>query len=62
MEDEQSFSYKDALRRLIAEIAVGDYRDPLHQRLTFNTAYIEGAALLQLNDTLDSGTPLAGGD
>jgi hypothetical protein len=42
-----------ALRRLVAEIAAGDYRDGLRHRLVRNTAYIEATALLDLRDTLE---------
>ena len=60
MSDEASLSFEGALRGLVAEIAVGDYQDPLRQRLTLNTAYIEAAALLELTDTLAAGTGAAG--
>ena len=56
MEDDATLSFERALRGLVAEIAVGDYRDPLKQRLTLNTAYIEAAALLELTDSLAAGT------
>jgi len=56
MSDEASLAFERALRVLVAEIAVGDYLDPLRQRLTLNTAYIEAVALLALTDSLAAGT------
>jgi hypothetical protein len=45
----------DALRELVAEIAIGDYADrngvPLHN----NLAYLKAKALLELSDAI--GTP-----
>lgn len=42
-----------ALRKLLAEIAAGDYRDRLGHRLVRNTAYLEALALLQLREGLE---------
>jgi hypothetical protein len=42
-----------ALRKLAAEIACADYRDPLGHRLVRNTAFLEAVALLQLRDQLE---------
>ncbi len=41
---------EDALRELVAEIAIGDYRDSHRQRLVMNTAYLKAVALLALAD------------
>ena len=56
MDDDEALSLEEALRRLVAEIAFGSYRDPLGHRLTMNTAYLEAVALLDLSDTLARGT------
>jgi len=45
------------LRALLAEIAIGHYRDQLGQRLTLNTAYLEAWAALELIDTLEHRAP-----
>jgi hypothetical protein len=44
----------DVLRRLVAEIALTDYRDCLGQRLTLNTAYLEAAAVLEISDVIEA--------
>lgn len=56
MPEDRDMTIEAALRRLVAEIAAGEYRDPLGQRLTLNTAYMEAATLLELRDLLGSGT------
>jgi len=56
MEEQKAVSLEDALSRLLAEIAFGDYRDPLGHRLTMNTAYIEAVTILELTDVLGIGT------
>lgn len=43
----------EVLRKLVAEICAGDYRDPLRQRLTRNTAFLEACAYLQLREVLE---------
>ena len=52
MAEEQEISLEATLRRLLAEIAVGDYRDGLGHPLTRNTAYIQAVAMLELVDLL----------
>lgn len=42
-----------ALRRLVAEIAAGDFRDRNGVGLTNNIAYLEAVALLNLTDLLE---------
>jgi hypothetical protein len=42
-----------ALRKLVAEIAAGDYRAQPGMRLTNNTAYLEAVALLETLDILE---------
>jgi hypothetical protein len=41
-----------ALRRLLAEIAAGDYRDRTGHALVRNTAYLEAVTLLNLRESL----------
>lgn len=53
MDEREEGSVDAALRRLVAEIAVGDYRDRLGQTLTLNTAYLKAVATLELNDLLE---------
>ena len=49
----------DTLRELVAEIAVGDYRDPHGHRLTLNTAFLRARTLLQVADLLEQPAPSA---
>lgn len=56
MDEDGDISLEAALRRLLAEIAMGDYRDKLGHQLVINTAYLEGVATLYLIDTLFGGT------
>lgn len=53
MDEREEDSVDTALRRLVAEISVGDYRDPLGHALTLNTAYLKAVATLELNDLLE---------
>jgi hypothetical protein len=46
---------EDALRELVAAIALGDYRDPRGAHLVENLAFLKAKALLELNEAL--GTP-----
>jgi hypothetical protein len=57
MADDPALSLEGALRRLLAEIAVGDYRDRLGQRLTINTAYLEAVTFLELADIFRAERP-----
>ena len=52
MSMQSAISVEGALRRLLAEIAVGDYRDALRHRLVMNTAYIDAVTILELSDLL----------
>jgi hypothetical protein len=56
VEDRAEFQVSDLdlLRRLVAEIAAGDFRDKLGHRLTMNTAYLEAAAVLEIQDVIDA--------
>jgi hypothetical protein len=56
MRDEARTLLEAAFRRLVEQIAAGDYRDPLKQRLTQHPAYLDAVAVLELNDLL-SPTP-----
>lgn len=42
-----------ALRRLVAEIGAGDYRDRIGHPLRNNTAYLGALALVQVADLLE---------
>jgi hypothetical protein len=44
---------RQTLRKLVAEIAAGDYQDPKGHHLVQNTAYLEAVALLDLQDHLE---------
>jgi hypothetical protein len=46
---------EDALRELIAEIAMGDYRDRNGLRLTMNTAFLKARTLLEVSEALERG-------
>jgi hypothetical protein len=45
---------EDALRELVAAIALGDYRDGRGARLVEDLAFRKAKALLELNETLGS--------
>ena len=47
---------EDALRELVAAIALGDYRDSQGGRLVEALAFLKAKALLELGETL--GTPV----
>jgi len=47
---------EDALRELVAAIALGDYRDAGGGRLAETLAYLKAKAVLELSETL--GTPI----
>jgi hypothetical protein len=47
----------DTLRALVAEIAIGDYRDRLGHRLTQNTAYLEALTVLEIREMLEQAGP-----
>lgn len=53
MAEEQDLSTEGALRGLLAEVAVGDYRDKVGNALTNNTAFLEAVAALELLDLLE---------
>lgn len=50
-------SLETTLRTLVAEIAIGNYRDPLGHQLVLNTAYIEAVAMLELGDAIGAKPP-----
>jgi len=50
MRDEAKALVENALRRLLAEIAAGDYRDGLKRRLSKQPAYTEALAALELTE------------
>jgi hypothetical protein len=60
----EGMDLKSHLRALLAEIAVGHYRDQSGHRLTLNAIYLEAWAALELEDTLDQppSSPLSDGD
>lgn len=47
---------EDALRELVAQIALGDYRDGRDGRLVEALAFLKARAVLELGETL--GTPI----
>ena len=50
-----------ALRRLIQEIEIGDYSDPIGHRMKATTALLEAQAILDVHEVL-SGGPVDLGD
>ena len=60
----EGMDVKSHLRALLAEIAVGHYRDQSGHRLTLNAIYLEAWAALELEDTLEQppSSPRSGGE